>query len=387
MSLFVDLDFFVSAAALSIPAVILGVMEKPIRYYGFAVTLFFIWMSMGSNPVVIAYLTGYCMIQLLLVKGYAKLVSKLERSGIMCWLFVILSISPLIIYKISGFFDHSIFGFLGISYMTFKSVQMIIEIYDKLIDEVNGLEFVYFLTFFPCLTSGPIDRSRRFHQDYIQQKPRKEYLETVGQGLFKICLGLMYKTVFASAFWQCMMWIGDGTSIKLLTVYAYSYGFYLFFDFAGYSLMAIGLGYIFGVICPQNFDKPFISIDIKEFWNRWHITLSHWFRDFIFSRIMMKSIKGKWFKSKLTAASLGFMVNMTLMGIWHGLDVNFILYGVYHGILLSITEIYQKKSRFYKKHKKNKLYKFISWGITFNLVMFGFFIFSGKFNEVIGLYL
>ena len=117
---------------------------------------------------------------------------------------------------------------------------------------------------------------------------------------------------------------------------------------------------------------------MKDFWNRWHITLSNWFRDFLFSRFMMASIRGKWFNDKLVGASIAFIINMLVMGIWHGIGINFILYGLYHGVLLSVTEIYQKKSKFYKKYKKNTIYKLVSWFLTFNFVMFGFLIFSGK---------
>ena len=168
-------------------------------------------------------------------------------------------------------------------------------------------------------------------------------------------------------------------------VYMYTYGLYLFFDFAGYSLMAVGASYIFGIRTPDNFNKPFISKDIKEFWDRWHITLSHWFRDFIFSRLMMGFIKNKIFKSKLTGASVGFIVNMTIMGLWHGLTLYYVLYGLYHGLLLAGTEVFQKKSKFYKKHKKDKWFIAVEWFLTFNLVMFGFFIFSGRFTELIGI--
>ena len=97
---------------------------------------------------------------------------------------------------------------------------------------------------------------------------------------------------------------------------------------------------------------------------------------------MMKAIKGKWFKNKLTGASIGFIINMGVMGVWHGLNLQYILYGLYHGVLLAITEVYQKKSKFYKKHKKDKIYKLVSWFITVNLVFFGFLIFSGKFGEL-----
>ena len=145
--------------------------------------------------------------------------------------------------------------------------------------------------------------------------------------------------------------------------------------------MAVGTSYILGVKAPDNFRLPFISKDIKEFWDRWHISLSHWFRDFIFSRFIMTAIRKKWFKTRLTGASIGFIINMLVMGAWHGLTVSYLLYGLYHGVLLALTEIYQKKARFYKKYKKKKWYQAVSCFVTFQLVMFGFYIFSGRMIE------
>ena len=135
-----------------------------------------------------------------------------------------------------------------------------------------------------------------------------------------------------------------------------------------------------GIRVPDNFNKPFISIDIKDFWDRWHISLSHWFRDFVFSRFMIWAIRGKKFKNRLNAASAGFIVNLLIMGAWHGLTVDYLAYGLYHGILLAVTERYQK-TKWYKAHKNKKIYQIASWFITLNLVMFGFLIFSGKFFE------
>lgn len=128
---------------------------------------------------------------------------------------------------------------------------------------------------------------------------------------------------------------------------------------------------------PDNFNKPFISKDMKDFWARWHISLSEWFRDFIFTRFIISSTKKKRFKTRLTTASVGFIINMFVMGVWHGLSLCYIVYGLYHGILLALTEIYQKKSKFYKRNKKKKWYYVLSWTVTINLVMFGFLIFSG----------
>lgn len=382
MTLMGDLYFFLWAAVLMIPAIILGVKEKPIRYYGFFVTLVFVILATVNNPVSMLYLAVYCAFEFALIKTALYIQKKNVRKRGILFLLVLLSLAPLITFKISGIMGGSIFGFLGISYLTFKSLQMILEIHDGLIEQIKTFDFLYFMLFFPCILSGPIDRSRRFTEDLYTVRPKDEYLELVGKGLFKILLGMVYKFVLASVFYQGMTYLGsaiDGTDWTGSTLaYMYCYGFYLFFDFAGYSLMAVGIGYIFGIITPDNFNKPFISTDMKDFWDRWHITLSHWFRDFVFSRFMMAAIRGKWFKSKLTGATAGFMINMTLMGIWHGLDWCYILYGVYHGILLSVTEIYQKKSGFYKKNKKKKWYLIISKIVTFNLIMFGFLIFSGR---------
>ncbi|MEG1724518.1 MAG: D-alanyl-lipoteichoic acid biosynthesis protein DltB [Anaerovoracaceae bacterium] len=385
MELLGDFSFFGCVAVAAIPAIILGIKEKSIKYYTFCVTVFFVWMAMGATPKALIYMVTFAMIEYGLVRSYLILREKYGRKGNIYGIFVALSIAPLVINKISGFTDLHLFGFLGVSYMTFKTTQMIIEIYDGIIKEAPFFEYINFLFFFPTLTSGPIDRSRRFHNDFTQVMKKDEYLDLLGAGLFKICLGLVYRVVIAAAFYQGVTWSGIQTPLLFTVIYMYAYGFYLFFDFAGYSLMAVGISYIFGIKTPDNFNKPFVSKDIKEFWDRWHISLSYWFRDFIFSRLMMRAIRGKWFKDKVAAACMGFMVNMTVMGIWHGVSWQFILYGIYHGILLSLTEIYQKKSPFYKKHKNDKWYQRVSWFVTFNLVMFGFLIFSGRFTMLIGL--
>lgn len=387
MELFADFNFFILVAITVIPAFILGLHEKNIKYYGFLVTIFFVILAMKGRPVAMAYLMGFCIYDYLLIQIYLRVRDKFNRNAGWYWCFLLLSLAPLIGNKLLTLTSnpYHILGFLGISYMTFKGTQIVIEIYDGIIKEVSAFEFFYLMLYFPAITSGPIDRSRRFNDDLNRIIPKDEYLDMFGTGLFKICLGLFYKEVVATSFYQAILWLGVDVGFKAALIYMYSYGFYLFFDFAGYSLMAIGVSYMFGIKMPDNFNKPFISKDIKEFWDRWHITLSHWFRDFIFSRLMMKFIRHKCFKNKLTGASVGFIINMGIMGLWHGLTIYYIMYGLYHGVLLAVTEVYQKKSKFYKKHKKEKWFIFIEWFITFNLVMFGFFIFSGRFTEIIGL--
>lgn len=364
-SLFEDLNFFVVCFAALIPAIILGVKERSIKYYGFCVSVIFAGLAMASSYRALIYLVTYIVIEIVLIKAFIRICEAKGRDERVYYIFLILSLTPLILNKV--FVNLTLFGFIGISYMTFKSVQMIIEVYDGLIKKIDILDTVYFLVFFPAILCGPIDRSRRFTEEINSVKPRAEYIEALGDGIFKICQGLLYKKVFATLL--TMAGLGN----------MYVYGFQLFFDFAGYSLMAVGVSYILGVSTPGNFNLPFISVDMKDFWNRWHITLSQWFRDYLFSRIARRAMRGKWFnRNKLAQASFALIINMTIMGIWHGLEPHFIVYGIYHGVLLALTEIYQKKSKFYKKYKGNKFYKAASTFVTFNLVMFGFWIFSGQ---------
>lgn len=387
MEAFSGFSFFILVALLSLPAVVLGVREKSIKYYGFFVTLIFAVAVSYMKLYNILQLFTFVICQFILIKIYLKVRTAKGRNQLHYFIFLFISVMPLIINKVitASKLPYKYMIFIGISYMTFKSAQIIIEIYDGVIKEIKATDFFYLMLFFPTLLSGPIDRSRRFEEDLNNIPAKHEYLEMVGDGLWKLMLGLIYKNVLASGFYEILSLWGKSHNLESALIYMYSYGFYLFFDFAGYSLMAIGVGKFFGINVPMNFNKPFISKDIKEFWDRWHITLSHWFRDFIFSRLTMRFLKKKVFKQRLTTASVCFIINMSIMGIWHGLTAPYILYGFYHGVLLAITEIFQKKSKFYKKHKKDKWFIFVQWFITFNLVMFGFFIFSGRFTTLMGI--
>ena len=380
MQLFTDNSFFIWLAGLSIPAIYLGCREKSLKWYGMFVTFVFVWLSMGSNLNALFNLGLYTVIEYAVVRIYLELRTKKGRVTWQYRIFLLASLAPLTIYKILGLTGNKyhIFAFLGLSYMTFKSTQMVIEIYDGVIKDFKTSNFIYLLLFFPAITSGPIDRSRRFDEDIDKIIPREEYLELLGEGIYKILKGMVYKMVIAACFYTVMNYFGTGGTWYSIAIYFYIYGVYLFFDFAGYSNMAIGASYIFGVRTPENFNAPFVSKDIKEFWNRWHMTLSFWFRDFLFSRITMALVRTRKIKNKLVIATIAFMINMFVMGVWHGLELNYIVYGLYHGVLLSACEIFQKKSKFYKAPKKDKWFIGVSWFITLHLVMFGFFIFSGR---------
>lgn len=383
MSFFSGYDFFIWLFVLLIPAIILGIKEKSLKIYRYLLSFFFIYQIYKETPKQLLYLLGYVVLATYIVKIYLFLRKKYDRNKYIYGHAIFFALLPLLIYKITNFCGTNIFGFLGISYICFRVIQVIIETYDGVITEINTSSFIEFLIFFPSLSSGPIDRSRRFFEDDSKIISKNEYLELLGKGLYKIVLGLFYKVVLSGIFNYVLITYLDGRFKPFYIIaYAYVYGMYLFFDFAGYSSMAVGTSYILGIKMPDNFNKPFLSVDIKDFWNRWHITLSTWFRDFIFTRFILDSARKKRFNNRLTGAAVGLILNMLIMGLWHGLEKHYLLYGLYHGVLLAVVEIYQKKSKFYKNNKNKKWYIILSWFINLNVIMFGFLIFSGYLSKI-----
>ena len=373
MNYFEGNEFFLLLFAVLLIGFVVNFFEKRKDYYILALSLLFAGAIYGKSRAMIVYLLAFIVYQYFLV----FLAQRIEAKWLK--LLVFLSILPLVINKVFALTSLHLLAFIGISYMSFKTIQIMLEISDGLIKEkISVKDYLQFLLFFPTVSAGPIDRSRRFLKEINEVMPRKEYLELAGDGVYRIVLGLLYKIVLSTYVYQMLLALNNTGTVVYSIKYMYLYTLYLFFDFAGYSLMAVGSSNILGIQTPMNFNKPFLSVDIKDFWTRWHITLSTWLRDFVFSRVLMQVIRKKWFKNRLHNATYAYMVNMLVMGFWHGLSVSYIVYGFYHGVLMAGFEVYQKKSNFYKKNKNKNWYKLLSWFVTMNLVMIGFFIFSGE---------
>ena len=378
MNYFEGNEFFLLLFVVLLIGFVLNYFGKRKDYYILSLSILFAGAIYGKSKSMVVYLLAFIIYQYVLVFIAQRMDSKRLKPLVM------LSILPLVVNKVFAITQLHLLAFIGISYMSFKTIQIMLEISDGLIKEkISVKDYLQFLLFFPTVSSGPIDRSRRFLKEINEVMPRKDYLELAGDGIYRIVLGLLYKVVLSTYVYQILLALSNTGTVVYSIKYMYLYTLYLFFDFAGYSLMAVGSSNVLGIQTAMNFNKPFLSIDIKDFWTRWHITLSTWLRDFVFSRVLMQVIRKKWFKNRLHNAAYAYMVNMLVMGFWHGISVSYIAYGFYHGILMSGFEIYQKKSTFYKKHKNKTWYKLISWFVTMNLVMVGFFIFSGEPYKII----
>jgi membrane protein involved in D-alanine export len=399
MNFYLDPAFFVLLVPIVAVAVVLGVTGRSLRGWGCVASLAMLALMFGRDPAALAYAAAYLAGTVALAFGVLRLFRGADGSGenphphavALYRAALALQVAPLAVYKVGVLVNPDVLGFLGISYITFKAVQVLIEIRDGVIVGLRPVDLLYFLSFFPTFTSGPILRSRAFEEQVNRHLARDAYLELLYRGAGWFALGALYKFVGAPlaqwALWFAPSAIGTATpgafALTQLT-YAFAYGLDLFFDFAGYSAMAVGVGYALGVEVPRNFRAPFAAVDIKDFWNRWHITLSYWLRDFVFMRFTSAALKRKLFKTTLTTACVAFVLEFLLMGLWHGITLDYLVYGLYHGLLLAGCEVLQKKWSFYKRHKKQRWFKLCSWAVTMVCVFFGFALFSGQVLHPVG---
>lgn len=361
-----------------IPAMGLNICKIKTKYYGLLISIPMIILIMGTKGFQLRLFMVFIICELILIFAY-YFIAKKTSSVLIYFLVLVLSCLPILIVKMAVYTPYSShIGFVGISYLSFRIWQLIIEIRDEHVEKLSLATVLYFITFFPTLSSGPIDRYHNFESEINRRIPTDKYFsEYLWPGLSKLGKGIAYKFGFAFLINQyIIMPLPEEHSILSTLIYMYAYTLYLFFDFAGYSSMAIGSSYILGIKVGENFNKPFLAHNMKEFWERWHISLSTWFGDYIYKRFVLNNLRNGLFKSKKVASRCGNLLTMLIMGIWHGPHLFYIAYGAYQGIILVGTDIYLK-SKTYKNFKKKAYYDILSRIVCFQFISFGMLIFSG----------
>ena len=358
-----------------LPAVVLGLLGKKLHYYGIflcAAMLVIVFWQNGQ----LAALALFFLWEMALCCLFWRLP---KRTRPLLWAAVILALGPLGLIKLGEVWQpFSLFRLMGASYMSFRAVQLLLDIYDGRLQKLRPVALGYFLLFFPAVSSGPIDRYRRFLSDLDRPPDHEHYRTLLAQGIWKLaggCVSAVVISGFIQQYWLAALpESGFGATLS----YMYGYTFYLFFNFAGYSSMAIGTGYLLGIQMPENFNQPFLSVDMKDFWSRWHISLSTWLRDYLYSRFVMKSLKQKRFSNPRTASHLGYVLNMMAMGAWHGLQPQYLLYGVYHSALMCLNEVLDLHCKSFRSFKTHGAGQVVCVLVTFHLFSFGLLIFSGR---------
>ena len=392
--------YFVYVIAAILPIFIGLFFKKRFAWYEVLVSLFFIsTMLVGGKTNQLAALAIYLCWQILLILFY-KYYRKSKDSKWVFYLVSFLSLLPIIFVKFQPAINgtQSLLGFLGISYLTFRSVGLIIELRDGVIESLTFWEFLRFLLFMPTFSSGPIDRFKRFNENYKQIPDREDLMDMLEEAVKYIMLGSLYKFILAHILGEILLPPLKNLALQtggVFNLYAlgvmYTFGLELFFDFAGYSMFALAISNLMGIRSPVNFNKPFLSRDLKEFWNRWHMSLSFWFRDFVFMRMVLVMTRKKVFKNRNVTSSVAYILNMLIMGFWHGITWYYIAYGLFHGLGLVINDAWIRKKKLLNKERKkagkaslpeNRWIQLLGMVVTFHVVMVSFLIFSGFLNDL-----
>ena len=290
---------------------------------------------------------------------------------------VIMNLSLLGAFKYLGFLIDSVnswFGWtipnpnlpmpIGISFFTFQSMSYTIDLYRRKIKvQKSAVNFMAFVTLFPQIVAGPIVR----YEDVQNELDDRVITEKmIGDGISRFITGLGKKVLIADnigALWDSVKALGiENLSAVSAWIGILAFTFQIYFDFSGYSDMAIGLGKMMGFNFPENFDYPYMSKSISEFWRRWHMTLGGWFKSYVYFPLG-GSRKG------VPRTVLNLLIVWTVTGIWHGASWNFMIWGTYFGILIVLEKLFLGKWL-------EKLPSFFSWLYTFVLVVFGWVMFD-----------
>ncbi len=253
---------------------------------------------------------------------------------------------------------------IGISFYTFQIISYIVDLYKgKVKVQKNIISLALYISLFPQLIAGPIVRYETVCNELDN---RKETLKDCSYGLKRFIIGLSKKVLISNQMAVIADYVFDkgilGTSIVWIAALAYT--FQIYFDFSGYSDMAIGLGKMFGFNFLENFNYPYIATSITDFWRRWHISLSTWFRDYVYIPLGGNRVsKLRWM--------FNILIVWALTGLWHGANWNFIIWGTYFGVILLLEKLVLNKIL-------KKCPKFISWIYSIILIIIGWVIFRSE---------
>ena len=294
-----------------------------------------------------------------MIFGVARAMDQLRIPSLRRRLFFASAIIPLLAYllfiKLIPIFHERghalsagrIFIALGVSYYTFKLMGYLIDVYwRKYPAWTEPLSFLAFVSFFPQLPAGPIQRAHEF------ELPRNENetAQLMVMGLRRILLGVVKKTLLADQLGSMVAYI-DGMQPQysnMLWISACLFTLELYFDFAALTDIAVGTAAMFGIKSPENFAHPFFAPSISQFWRRWHITLTFWLTDYVFTPLRMAT--RNWGRLGLV---FSITVNMTLIGLWHGLNIGFLIFGLVHSAYLVVDSLTASaRRRYYRQHPR-----------------------------------
>ncbi|MBQ8472589.1 MAG: MBOAT family protein [Bacilli bacterium] len=345
------------------------------KYKNLVLLIFSLLFYFLGEPKYIIILILSCLVNYYL----SKLIEKKEHKKIYLIIAIFYNILQLLVFKYTDFFIFNVNQLfnvnlnylyivmpIGISFFTFQTLSYVIDVYNKKIKPADNLiNFMTYVSLFPQLIAGPIVRYKDIDKELVN---RNHSFKNFSEGIKRFVIGLSKKVLIANVLGE---FLKELVTIDILSSWLKSilYTLQIYFDFSGYSDMAIGLGLMFGFHFLENFNYPLIANSITNFWRRWHISLSSFFKDYVYIPLGGNRVsKFKWLRN--------IFIVWFLTGFWHGASWNFIIWGLYFGIILVIEKLF-----LHKYLEKTKVFKYI---YTLLIVIISFLIFnSNSLNEII----
>ena len=350
----------------------------------FSSLFFYSWWNISYLPLILGSMLFNYIIGSSLNEKFAKI--KVSKKSILIF-GILMNISLLGYFKYYDFFISGVNNILNlniellhlmlplaISFFTFQQIAYLVDSYRQETKEYDFLNYALFVTFFPQLIAGPIVHHKEMMPQFASTYNLVKKHKNITLGIFIFFIGL-FKKVFIADNLAVMATHGFEASAVLNTLEAWmtslSYTLQLYFDFSGYTDMAIGIALLFNIKLPINFNTPYKALSIQDFWRRWHITLSRFLRDYIYIPLGGNRVSSFRVYSNL-------MITFILGGLWHGAGLTFIFWGFLHGSALVVHKLWQKTGI--------KLNKFIAWFITFNFINITWVFFRAKeFEDAINI--
>lgn len=269
---------------------------------------------------------------------------------------------------------------VGISFYTFIQIGYLIDAYNGMVKQHSFVKYITFASLFPCVTAGPLILQREIFGQMENRKDAFLDFSRIAAGVTMFTIGLFKKVVIADniAVYSDTVFNGvaAGQSVELITAWlgALAYTFQLYFDFSGYTDMALGLGAIFGIFLPLNFNSPFKATTISDYWQRWHMTMTRFFTNYVFQPMAMngmrKAVAGQYSPARkfVTSGVWPIVFTMLVAGIWHGSGWVFVIYGLMHGIAIAVNNAWQH-------FKMPKLSAPMGWFLTMLVVVCSLVVF------------
>jgi D-alanyl-lipoteichoic acid acyltransferase DltB (MBOAT superfamily) len=335
--------------------------------------------ALVMDKLVLAHLLLFSLLPLAIIAG--RLPTALRRRlayGIMAYILV-----TFVLLKSAAGPVFGLVGWIGFSYIAFRLLHILLEYLNgRDLCGASSAETLLYALFFPALPAGPIDRLPRFLED-SRGMERGFNWRLAYTGLARMIIGGAKKFFLADLILAPLAMSGTlspYTSAAFTWLRLYAIAFYLYFDFAGFIDMAIGAGMLFGYTLPENFDRPYRKINLAQFWQSWHITLSNWLRTYIFLPMSRTLLRSRLRSHPRLIVFITQMTTMLLIGLWHGITLNFALWGLWHGFGLFIHKVFSDETRAWQRRVKQSatVARAMDWAgalLTFHFVALGWVLF------------